>query len=59
MSPEFRKHILRERRVELDQRDRVAARPVAAEMEVGDVDAVVAEQRAERPMKPGLSRLVT
>ena len=53
-------HVRRHRAVDLDQRDGVAARRVAAEVEGGDVDAW--PRRAgvpKRPMKPGLSSLVT
>ena len=57
--PHLGQHLGRQLAVDLDQRDGVAARRLAAEVEGGDVDAGVAQQRAENlPMKPGLSRLV-
>ena len=50
----------RDRLVDGDEADRVAALPVAAEREGGDVDAGLAEQRRRSaPMKPGLSALRT
>jgi hypothetical protein len=42
----------------MDQGDGRAAGRVAAEMEGGDIDLVLAQDRPSRPMKPGLSSLV-
>src|SRR3989454_12030764 len=41
--------VVRHRLVDMDQRDRHAAHPLAAELEAGDVDAALAEERADAP----------
>ena len=52
-------HVVRDRAVDLDQGDGVAARAVAAEMEGRDVDLGVAQVRPRAPIRPGRSWLRT
>src|SRR2546422_5138194 len=42
-------HVGRHRLVDVDQRERHAAHPLAAELDAGDVDAALAEERADAP----------
>src|SRR5947199_3152193 len=42
-------HVVRHRLVDVNERDRHAAHPLAAELEAGDVDAALAEERADPP----------
>src|SRR2546427_3746974 len=47
--PQLREHLGRDRLVDVDQRDRHAAHALAPELDARDVDAALAEQRADAP----------